>query len=287
MNLLSSSLFGAQSNSGNTSKPKSESIKGKINKLQKFHSVKEFASSEDQNGKYRNSMEDKIFIEDGFNEQSTNGLFTLYDGHGGPDCVDFVVKRFPSMLTKKLENNEDVIEAIRQSINDINKEVMFYSSESSGTTAAIAFVKGNFVFTANVGDSKIVLVDTIASTCKTLTVDHKLSNDSEKERILSAGGVIKKDRVNGSLVLSRSIGDHFLSSHGVISEPSTNVELVNNKDGKYLVLASDGVWDVISDTILLEIILKYVDCQEICNNLVSKSKDLGSADNISCISIKL
>lgn len=289
MNLFNSSLFGGQTSNltGTVSKPKSETLKMKASKLQKFLSVKEYACSEDQNGKYRNSMEDKILIEDGFCEQNLNGLFTLYDGHGGSDCVDFVVKRFPSMLSKKLEENDDVIEAIKQAINGINKDVMFYSSESSGTTAAIALIKGNFLFTANVGDSKIILVDILMNNCKTLSVDHKLSNESEKERILLAGGIIKKDRVNGSLVLSRSIGDHFLTSHGVISDPSTSVELISEKEGKYLILASDGVWDVITDKILLDIIIKYANCEEICNHLISESKELGSADNISCIAIKL
>merc|ERR1739836_55084 len=94
----------------------------------------------------------------------------------------------------------------------------------SGTTATILFVTRKAVIVANIGDSSAILSrGTVANDTTSyslqLTVDHIASNPIEKHRIERLGGFVESSggisRVNGTLAISRSIGDapleHFLS----------------------------------------------------------------------------
>ena len=55
-----------------------------------------------------------------------------------------------------------------------------------------------------------------------------------------------EDRVGGSLAVSRAFGDHALKSAGVTAKPYINKHILRPFD-KYLVIVSDGVWDVLTD----------------------------------------
>ena len=63
------------------------------------------------------------------------------------------------------------------------------------------------IICANAGDSRTVLGRSSGKKCEELSEDHKPDNPLEKARIEKAGGFVEENRVNGSLNLSRSIGD--------------------------------------------------------------------------------
>ena len=78
--------------------------------------------------------------------------------------------------------------------------------ESKGCTANVIFMKDNWLYVANAGDSRCVM----ASNGKAvpLSVDHKPHLVSERQRILKAGSTINAEgRIDGNLNLSRAIGD--------------------------------------------------------------------------------
>jgi protein phosphatase PTC2/3 len=93
--------------------------------------------------------------------------------------------------------------------------------------------------------------DTIA-----LTEDHKPSNPEEKARIEAAGGFVQGDRVNGELAMSRALGDFRYkrnetlekSEYPVICYPDVAVHERTGKNDQLLILACDGVWDVICNS---------------------------------------
>jgi serine/threonine protein phosphatase PrpC len=66
------------------------------------------------------------------------------------------------------------------------------------------------------------------------------------ERVRNGGGIVMDNRVGGSLAITRAFGDHSLKKDGVIAKPSVNRHILRSFD-KYLVIASDGVWDTIED----------------------------------------
>lgn len=88
-----------------------------------------------------------------------------------------------------------------------------------------------------------------------LSVDHKPNCDDERKRIENAGGVVVWAgtwRVGGVLAVSRAFGDRLLKKY-VVATPYTQYEQLTSDD-EVAILASDGLWDVISNQNAIEII---------------------------------
>jgi len=177
----------------------------------------------------------------------------------------------------------------------VDEEVKFSDSEHMGTTACVVYITKEkdltgfnsyrkAVYCGNVGDSRCVVVNNFSA--KRLSYDHKASDPSEIERVTSAGGVIFGGRVFGQLMLTRAIGDYALKKYGVISTPYMNKYFVSEKD-KYLILASDGVWDVINDDEMFRLSNTVSNSDEFCKVIIKNSLLRGSRDNMSCLVIKL
>ncbi|KAI5954527.1 MgPP2CL-1 [Candida jiufengensis] len=99
------------------------------------------------------------------------------------------------------------------------------------------------LYTSNVGDSRIIL-------CRSgkpyrLSYDHKASDSNEINRIENSGGLILKNRVNGVLAVTRSLGDTYMKDL-VLGKPFTTSTEINEND-EFMIIACDGVWDVLSD----------------------------------------
>lgn len=78
----------------------------------------------------------------------------------------------------------------------------------TGCTATVVLITKDDYYCANAGDSRTVLGRSSGvKKCEPLSEDHKPDNEAEKARIEAAGGFVEENRVNGSLNLSRSIGD--------------------------------------------------------------------------------
>jgi len=168
----------------------------------------------------------------------------------------------------------------------------------SGSTCVTSIVTPSHVLCANVGDSRCVLAT--GGTCVSLSEDHKPSLPEELERIEAAGCFEAHDRVNGELAMSRALGDFQykelslpVSQQAVTCIPDVAVQ-PRNRDpitgDEVLVLACDGVWDVMSNPDSLTFIKDVVmnsdsSClmEEAAGALISLALTQGSMDNISAI----
>lgn len=90
-------------------------------------------------------------------------------------------------------------------LEEMNSEVEAWTGPQAGCTAVCALVLGNHLVVANAGDSRCVLSRKGHEVA--LTEDHKPTNEEEFDRICKAGGFVADGRVNGSLNLSRALGD--------------------------------------------------------------------------------
>lgn len=250
----------------------------------------------------RASMEDGYMYIDGFAGRDDQGLFCIYDGHGGKATVDFLTCGFHLNLAYYLKENPDtdIETAFKETYLHTDAQIRRQQILQSGSTAITCIVRKEkdkvMLYSANVGDSRGVL-------CKDgkairMSKDHKASDSSEKERIEAAGGFVTRfDRVNGLLAVSRAFGDHLLKP-AVSCEPyQTKHEL--DKTTKFMILACDGIWDVISDQeacdfVIGELKAKFEDgdpganpvklqasLQTITKDLINKALENGSQDNIS------
>ncbi len=101
------------------------------------------------------------------------------------------------------------------------------------------------------------------------------------------GGKIVDDRINGILAVSRGFGDFDLKNKGLICEPHITKKLIDNSLN-YCVIASDGVWDILSpDDVSKICFANKTNFKDIAKIIVETAQERGSEDNISCIVVEL
>ena len=244
-----------------------------------------FSYQEDKNLKYRQSMEDIGVMLPDFIPEKKYSLFGIFDGHGGDDVVKYIKNRLPEIIKANItkNNNYDSIENnLTSSFHKIDEELKFYDSEHTGSTATILLFQDNIVYCANVGDSTAFIV--YDNFIKKISIDHKCTDPKEEERILLNGGKITKNRVMGQLVLSRCLGDLYCKKYGVSNIPDISVNKLE-ENVKYVVVASDGVWDVVKENELLQLSKNRKNAEGFCKDLVKLAIDKDTKDNVSCIVI--
>ena len=241
-----------------------------------------YSYQEDKNLKYRQSMEDiGVTLPNLTNDYKTS-LFGIFDGHGGNDVVKYIKDRIPEIIKKNLNDLYPIEQCFINSFNKIDEELKFYDSEYTGSTATIVLIQDNKIYCANVGDSRAYII--YDNYIKKITVDHKCSVPEEAERIIKAGGKITKNRVQGQLVLSRSLGDLYVKKYGVINLPDISTNTIDYNI-KYVVIASDGIWDVVDEKTVLNMSKMKKNADDFCKDLVKLAIEKESKDNISCIVI--
>lgn len=233
-----------------------------------------------------------------FNDQQFYGIF---DGHNGNLASKYAASSLYGNLKRsmKIVNHfrkdvetwkqkvaDEITVAFQELHEDVVEVIKSYPGKvmsQSGTTATALFVTKDFVIIANVGDSRAILsigtsydVHSKAGSLQ-LTVDHIASNDDERKRVETLGGFVASKggtpRVNGTLVLSRSLGDvHF---DKLISRvPHVVVMTKDEIKGKcrresegisndpeipcFIILASDGLWDEISNQEAIDIVTHVI-----------------------------
>lgn len=258
----------------------------------KATNVKEYSYREDQNLKSRSYMEDMPKIIDQFDTGAS--FFSLYDGHGGSDPVKYCKDRMPEIFLNSIGLNTTNIEkAFQFAFQKLDDELKFTDSENVGTTATICYIKSEtdtvvglkrILYSANVGDTRCVLLTN--NSFKRLSFDHKATEPSETLRIKSAGGMVFNGRAGGQLALSRALGDHALKKYGVSCMPYVAKHVIDFND-KYVIIASDGVWDVITEEEILKLSFTISDADEFADIIVKTSINKGSRDNTSVIVVKL
>lgn len=267
--------------------------------------VQEFAYLEDQNIPFKDNMEDVSKTIENFTNNPNYLLFSLYDGHGGSEIAKYCKDNFPLNFSKLIINLKNIldnysqIEREKRLISNIelflktsylktdeNSKVV--NNHQAGSTALTAFFvydnNKKYLFVANLGDSTAYLVN--KNYTKKLSFDHLCTDYSESKRVTSTGGYIFANRVMGELMVTRAFGDHKLKLFGVSSEPSIHMRIIN-EDDQWLILASDGIWDVISERDLKDICGNIKSAEEYSKILCKIAIFRGSKDNISCIVVKL
>jgi protein phosphatase 1B len=148
--------------------------------------------------------------------------------------------------------------------------------DKSGSTAVACLITPSHTYLINCGDSRAILVS--GGECVLGTYDHKPINPCERERIENAGGSVMIQRVNGSLAVSRALGDfEYKNVEGrgpceqlVSPEPECYVRQRSERD-EFIVLACDGIWDVMSNNDLKEYVHSRL---KVTNDLVKISNDV-------------
>ncbi|XP_078738960.1 protein phosphatase 1L [Lampetra fluviatilis] len=180
-----------------------------------------------------------------------HALYGVFDGHGGEAAAEYVKRRLPDYLRRRLAEGDgaDVEAALRDAVRRTEVELMETlgpAGNEAGTTCVLAVESAGRLYVANVGDSRAVLCDAQGSAVA-LSHDHKPHQLKERQRIKRAGGFISYNgswRVQGVLAMSRSLGDFPLKRMGVVTaEPDVTAVDLRATRPRFLLMASDGLWD--------------------------------------------
>ncbi|KAF2315496.1 hypothetical protein GH714_039947 [Hevea brasiliensis] len=209
-------------------------------------------------------------------------------GHGGSHAAEYLKEHLFDNLMKRPQFMENPKLAISETYQQT--DVDFLDSEKDtyrddGSTASTAVLVGNHLYVANVGDSRTVISK--AGKAIPLSEDHKPNRSDERKRIESAGGVVMWAgtwRVGGVLAMSRAFGNRMLKQF-VVAEPEIQDQKID-EEFELLVLASDGLWDVVPNEDAVSIAQTEEEPEAAARKLTEAAFTRGSADNITCIVVR-
>ncbi|XP_058756399.1 probable protein phosphatase 2C 11 [Vicia villosa] len=235
----------------------------------------------------RASMED--FFEAKISEVDGQmvAFFGVFDGHGGSQTAEYLRNN----LFKNLSSHPDFIKDTKTAIVEAFKQtdIDYLNAEKghqrdAGSTASTAVLLGDRILVANVGDSRVVA--SRAGLAVPLSIDHKPDRSDERRRIEQAGGFVLWAgtwRVGGVLAVSRAFGDKFLRPY-VVAEPEIQEEDIEGVD--FLIVASDGLWNVISNNEAVSLVQNITDAEAASKALIKEAYTRGSSDNITCVVVR-
>ncbi|KAL1561187.1 protein-serine/threonine phosphatase [Salvia divinorum] len=235
----------------------------------------------------RSTMEDYYEIRISEVQGKMVALFGVYDGHGGFRTAEYLKKNLFTNLGRHPDFIKDtklaIVEAFKQTDTEyLNEEKG--QQKDAGSTASTAVLVQDKIFVANVGDSRVVA--SRAGSAIPLSIDHKPDRTDERERIEKAGGFIVWAgtwRVGGVLAVSRAFGDKLLRPY-VVAEPEIQEEKIDGID--FLIIASDGLWNVLSNKDAVNIVQGIPDAEAASRKLVEEAYGKGSSDNITCLVVR-
>ena len=222
--------------------------------------------------------QDSYILQPNIQGTSQVHLFGICDGHGqfGRNVSNFVKAALSGHIERKYTQgltDEQIVPVMKEIFESINREIEMNvpNCQFSGTTCSIVLSRGPQIVAANAGDSRSIVVNS-KGIAKALTNDHKPDLPEERTRINEYGGRVRPIISNGQeagparvwlktadipgLAMSRSLGDYVAQSIGVSPIPEVTFHEVV-ADDRFIVIASDGVWEFLSNQEVADIVIPF------------------------------
>lgn len=207
-------------------------------------------------------------------------VFIVADGMGGHKAGDIASVTAVDAVLKSIEQSKktDVISIMEEAVRNANK-TLYEKSKSNeewagmGTTLVLATVVDSTIFVANIGDSRLYLID---DGIHQITRDH-----SYVEEMVSIGEIDKSEARTHSKknIITRAIG--------VEEETHADFFEVQFKKGDKLLMCSDGLTNMIEDNDILSVIAGNNDIESTVHKLIDLANDSGGKDNIAVLIAEL
>ena len=206
-------------------------------------------------------------------------LFIVADGMGGHNAGDFASAFAVQVMVDSVKEDADFnpIKVIRHGIEVANYELIEQAKKSEerkgmGTTMVAATVVGNYVYVANVGDSRLYVV---GEHITQITKDHSLVQEMVRMGELTEEAARNHPDKN---IITRALG----------AEEIVNIDFFDfrlDKDSNIL-MCSDGLSNMVSDEEIQKIIQNESDIQEKGKTLLNLANEHGGKDNIAVVLIE-
>jgi len=321
MSAASAPVFGAKAAVRHSSRISLPTPRSNVNILPCRRAVCTMAATKLEVGVQSKVTPTRTVVEDYYSIKSDdrNGLFfAVYDGHGGPDAARWLDKKLWDYIKGKVPWEQEprrVANALKRAFLDFDNEMNEYTKAgglfkalaergvggsrcgSTATTVIIPAGQGSRLICANVGDSRTLLIR--RGKAVPLTRDHNPEDKQERDRLtvlnerLGEGisAPVTQDakgiwRVKGQLAITRTFGDFFVKRY-CNAEPDVVEEKLTGND-EYILLASDGVWEVMANQEAVDVIMKNKsNLQKAANALVDTAYAREPGDDITVLVAKV
>ncbi|XP_005095331.1 protein phosphatase 1L [Aplysia californica] len=247
----------------------------------------------------RKTMEDR-FNSISHNYEHNHSVYAVFDGHGGEFAAEYIEDQLFRSIQKELcqgsfpADPDQVKQVLTSVIRQVDAQLVCLSRDRmdlSGSTGILLYQKEDVLIIANIGDSRAVMSD-VKGKVVPLSTDHKPSDPKEQQRIVDAGGFVTFNgvwRVAGVLATSRAFGDYPLKQRKFITvEPEFRVFNAQECKPHFIIMASDGLWDVFSNEEAAQFISERLDEPHFgAKSLALQAYYRGSLDNITVMVINV
>lgn len=234
-------------------------------------------------------------------------LAGVMDGHGphGHLVSSLVKEVLPTKISEHLRRRGETAAgaALTSAFLDVqaalHKAAMSgkVNARLSGSTAVVSLIQGYRIVTAWTGDSRAIVVrkgngrdESRLWKGMQLTEDHTPARANEVSRIVASGGCVERlkdgrGRTVGpervwlpgqwvpGLAMTRALGDFVAHTVGVTAEPEICIHEMEKGEEQYLVIASDGVWEFMSNDEVAGVVGPCASAEEACRMLVDAASD--------------
>lgn len=229
-------------------------------------------------GRKREVNQDYVYASAGQVGKLPN-LFVVADGMGGHKAGDFASKYTVEVLGQELRNSriEDPEEMITEAIKTANHKLIDAAHrdiklEGMGTTLVVASVIEHTLYFANVGDSRLYLIN---QGIKQLSKDHSLV-----EEMVRLGGINEEEAKHhpDKNIITRAIG----------AKEDVEVDFFEYRlrKGDIILMCTDGLSNMVEDEEIFNVVQGSRDIVEAVEQLIERANDHGGRDNIGVILIE-
>ncbi len=220
--------------------------------------------------------------EDSFAILPTLQLIMVADGMGGHNAgevassktIEAMINRLDSHSLKKARGNKEEIQYLLiNALCQANKEIMALSAndeklQGMGCTFVLGFIDRNNLYTCHVGDVRAYIGN--KNNWQQITSDHTYAADIKKK--ITASSKNETIKIPTRNMVSRAVGFPF--------KEDPEYHCLPVKPGDRILLCSDGLWSMMTDAELRDIITKADTPEEACDQCITKANDGGGRDNI-------
>ena len=237
----------------------------------KISSLTDIGNTREMNQDYLYSSEEAV--------GKLPNLFLVADGMGGHKAGEFASRYVVEHIVRSIEGSkeEEAVAILSESIETANRKLKEYADahqqmRGMGTTVVAAVIQGRTLIAANVGDSRLYIVgDEITQ----VTQDHSLVQEMVRLGQMDAQSARNHPDKN---IITRAVG--------VSEEVKIDIFERQLRAGEYIILCSDGLTNMVEDSVILEILHGTGSLSYKAERLIELANKNGGKDNITVIIIE-
>ena len=211
---------------------------------------------------------------------SLPNLFVVADGMGGHNAGEYASRFTVDKMVEVISQNrqQEPVAAMKEALTEANSQMLEEagadpSKSGMGTTIVAATVIGDLLHVANIGDSRLYVIDHEA--IRQITRDHSLVEEMVRlGEMDKAAAKVHPDKN----IITRAIG--------VTRELAVDFFEVELRPGDMILLCSDGLTNMVEDEEIKEIVLEQKNIVEKAEKLINTANENGGKDNITVVLIE-